>query len=66
MLPLIVMRRRTGENQSLASVGFLHVFVGMCVLDGGSGSVDPLSGWLVGGYLLTFGRFNKNSGEIFN
>lgn len=66
MLPLTVMRRRTGENQSLASVSFLQVFVGMCVLDGGSGSLDPLSGWFVGGDLLTFGRFNKNSREIFN
>ena len=66
MLPLIVMRRRTGENQSLVSVGFLQVFVGMCVLDGGSGSLDPLSGRLVGGDFLTFGRFNKNSREIFN
>lgn len=66
MLPLTVMRRRTGENQSLASVSFLQVFVGMCVLDEGSGSLDPLSGWFVGGDLLTFGRFNKSSREIFN
>ena len=47
-------------------VVFSKFFVGMCALDGGSGSLDPLGGWLVGGDLLKFGRFNKNSREIFN